>query len=84
MGSLVSFSVVIGTVLFCFERCRIVQDWLVFDGVEDLVDEKPEQSEVPCWKAREDSMKELGVSVSYRQVAPNSGSCSCDSFILWL
>jgi len=55
VDSLVSFAVMIGTILFCSGRCRIVPDWsrvpnpwLVFDGIEDLVDGKPEGSELFC------------------------------------
>ena len=48
---LVSFTVVIETILFCSGRCRIVSDWsqapdswLVLDGIKDLVDREVERS----------------------------------------
>jgi len=56
VDSLVPLTVVVRTTLFYSEKCRFVSDWsrasdprLVLDGVEDLVDGEPKQSEVLCW-----------------------------------
>ena len=55
MDGLVSFAVVIGTILFYSGRCRIVPDWfrtpdlwLVFDSVEDQIDGELKWSELLC------------------------------------
>jgi len=55
MDGLVSFIVMIGTILFYYRRYRIVPNWsraldprMVFDGVADLVDGELERSEVLC------------------------------------
>ena len=53
MDGLVPLIVMVETVLFCSGKCRILPDWsripdpqLVLDGIENLVDEEPERSEV--------------------------------------
>ena len=45
VDSLVSFTIVIRTVFFCFGECRVILNWsrsphprLIFDGIEDFVD----------------------------------------------
>ena len=50
---LVPLTVLVGTILFCFGKCRIILDWsraldaqLVLDGAENLIDGELEQSEV--------------------------------------
>jgi len=53
MDSLVSFPIVIGAILFCSGKRRVVLDrsrtpdpGLVLNGIEDFVDEEPEQGEL--------------------------------------
>ena len=53
MDGLVLFTIMGRTILFYSEKCEIILDWprapdprLVFDGIEDLVDGKPERNEM--------------------------------------
>ena len=53
MDSLVSLTFMEGTILFCFEKCRLILDWLrlsylrlVLDSIENLIDGEPQQGEV--------------------------------------
>jgi len=55
VDGIVSFTVLVRTILFYSEKCRIIPNWsrapnprLVLDGIEDLVDGEPERSEVLC------------------------------------
>jgi len=55
VDGLVPLTVMVGTILFCSEKYKIVLDWsrvpdlwLVLDGIEDLIDGEPKRSEVLC------------------------------------
>ena len=53
VDNFVSFTIMIGVILFCSEKCEIVLNWswisnpwLVLDGVEDLINGELQKSEV--------------------------------------